>query len=161
MLPIPPIHLFCLENLHLLFFFYCGKIHLTKFTVFIILKCEPAAVSPAAGLHRFPAVHFSFLPPSRLLPARPTPSGTHVVSSGRSPSRAVAARAARSTVWQRKTTSCGEKRRPRDPSRHWGDVAILNRGFTGAQSWPGPSIGFESSVHRFCMLHVWGKYTRS
>lgn len=124
---------------------------LTKFTVFILLKCEPASVSPAAGLHRFPAVHFSFLPPSRLLHARPTPSGTNVVSSGRSPSRAVAAQAARSTVWQRKTASCGEERRPHDPGRHWGDVAILNRGFTGAQSGPGSSIGYASSVRRFCI----------
>ncbi|TKC34083.1 hypothetical protein EI555_014373 [Monodon monoceros] len=44
-----------------------------------------------------------------------------------------------------------EERRPHDLSRHWGDVAILHRRFTGAQSWPCSSIGYESSVHRFCI----------
>lgn len=131
------------------------------------LGAGPESVPPAAGLHRFSAVHFSFLPPSclqhglwpqpsLLVPASPrrrdscltlcpasaaplfspapracpglgrpslgsggrpaaltslspclplqpgpTPSGTNVGSSGRSPSKAVAARAAGSTVRQR------------------------------------------------------------
>jgi hypothetical protein len=30
-------------------------------------------------------------------------------------------------------------------------VAILHRRFTRAQSWPRSNIGYESSVHRFCI----------
>lgn len=44
-----------------------------------------------------------------------------------------------------------KERRTYDLSGHWGDVAILHRGFTRAQSGPCSSIGDESSVHRFCI----------
>ena len=36
-----------------------------------------------------------------------------------------------------------------DLSGHWGDVAILHRGFTRAQRGPCSNISYESSVHRF------------
>ncbi|KAF3825492.1 hypothetical protein GH733_005474 [Mirounga leonina] len=36
-------------------------------------------------------------------------------------------------------------------SRRWGHVVILYRRLTWAQGWPCSSIGYESSVHCFCI----------
>nr|XP_058913531.1 protein transport protein Sec61 subunit beta-like [Kogia breviceps] len=105
-------------------------------------------------------------PPVFCVPG-PTPSGTSVVSSRRSPSRAVAAGAARSTVWQRKNASCG--------TTSAGRTTPAGTGVGGAGMWrfytedsPGLKVGpvpvlvmsllFVASVF---MLHIWGKYTRS
>ncbi|KAF6127063.1 SEC61 translocon subunit beta [Phyllostomus discolor] len=52
----------------------------------------------------------------------PTPSGTNVGSSGRSPSKAVAARAAGSTVRQRKNASCGTRSAGRTTSAGTGGM---------------------------------------
>uniref|UniRef100_A0A8C5VMA0 Protein transport protein Sec61 subunit beta n=1 Tax=Microcebus murinus TaxID=30608 RepID=A0A8C5VMA0_MICMU len=84
----------------------------------------------------------------------PTASGTHVRSSGRSPSKAGAARVAGSTVWQRKNASCGTQ--------------SAGTGGGGAEDSPGLKVGpipvlvmsllFIASVF---MLQIWGKHTRS
>ena len=87
----------------------------------------------------------------------PTPSGTDVGSSGRSPSEAVAAAGGGGGeihgLAEEERQLLNEEGRPYDLSRPWGDVAILNRGFTGTQSWPCSGIGYGSSVRRFC-IHV-------
>ncbi|KAB0364990.1 hypothetical protein FD754_009146 [Muntiacus muntjak] len=79
------------------------------------------------------------------------PSGTNVGSSGRSPSKAVAAREAGSTVRQRKNASCGTRSAGRTTlagtGGMWGPVPVLVM-----------SLLFIASVF---MLHIWGKYTRS
>ncbi|TEA10969.1 hypothetical protein DBR06_SOUSAS7810110, partial [Sousa chinensis] len=60
-------------------------------------------------------------PPVSSMPG-PTPSGTNVGSSGRSPSKAVAARAAGSTVRQRKNASCGTRSAGRTTSAGTGGM---------------------------------------
>ncbi|XP_036156749.1 protein transport protein Sec61 subunit beta-like [Myotis myotis] len=93
----------------------------------------------------------------------PTPSGTNVGSLGRSPSKAVAAREASSTVRQRKTASCGTRSAGHTTSAGTaGDVAVLREDSPGLKVGPVKvlvmSLLFIASVF---MLHIWGKYTRS
>ncbi|EAW67877.1 protein transport protein Sec61 subunit beta-like [Pan paniscus] len=92
----------------------------------------------------------------------PTPSGTNVGSSGHSPSKAVAARAARSTVRQRKNASCGTRSAGRTTSAGtWRMWRFYTEDSPGLKVGPVPvlvmSLLFISSVF---MLHIWGKYTR-
>uniref|UniRef100_A0A8C5VQS2 Protein transport protein Sec61 subunit beta n=1 Tax=Microcebus murinus TaxID=30608 RepID=A0A8C5VQS2_MICMU len=82
----------------------------------------------------------------------PTPSGC-------SPSKAVAAQGAGSTVWQRKNATCG--------TRSAGHTTSAGTGW-GWEDSPGLKVGpvpvlvmsllFIASVF---MLHIWGKYTCS
>ncbi|ELK34188.1 Protein transport protein Sec61 subunit beta [Myotis davidii] len=105
---------------------------------------------------------------TRLSPCRPpqpgpTPSGTNVGSSGRSPSKAVAARAAGSTVRQRKNASCGTRSAGRTTSAGTGGMwRFYTEDSPGLKVGPVPvlvmSLLFIASVF---MLHIWGKYTRS
>ncbi|XP_054375550.1 protein transport protein Sec61 subunit beta isoform X1 [Pongo abelii] len=93
----------------------------------------------------------------------PTPSGTNVGSSGRSPSKAVAARAAGSTVRQRKNASCGTRSAGRTTSAGTGGMwRFYTEDSPGLKVGPVPvlvmSLLFIASVF---MLHIWGKYTRS
>uniref|UniRef100_A0A8C0W411 Protein transport protein Sec61 subunit beta n=1 Tax=Castor canadensis TaxID=51338 RepID=A0A8C0W411_CASCN len=93
----------------------------------------------------------------------PTPSGTNVGSSGRSPSKAVAARAAGSTVRQRKNASCGTRSSGRTTSAGTGGMwRFYTEDSPGLKVGPVPvlvmSLLFIASVF---MLHIWGKYTRS
>nr|XP_035149211.1 protein transport protein Sec61 subunit beta-like [Callithrix jacchus] len=93
----------------------------------------------------------------------PTPSGTNVGSSGSSPSKAVAARAAGSTVWQRKNASCGTRSAGRTTSVGTGGMwRFYTEDSPGLKVGPVPvlvmSLLFIVSVF---MLHIWGKYTRS
>ncbi|KAM9206328.1 protein transport protein Sec61 subunit beta [Dugong dugon] len=93
----------------------------------------------------------------------PTPSGTTVGSSGRSPSKAVAARAAGSTVRQRKNASCGTRSAGRTTSAGTGGMwRFYTEDSPGLKVGPVPvlvmSLLFIASVF---MLHIWGKYTRS
>ncbi|POI22894.1 hypothetical protein CIB84_013357 [Bambusicola thoracicus] len=65
-----------------------------------------SAVLPSLlSLHLFLPNPVSLLPPQ----PGPSPSATNVGTSGRSPSKAVAPRAAGSTVRQRKNASCGTR----------------------------------------------------
>uniref|UniRef100_A0A2K6U9U7 SEC61 translocon subunit beta n=1 Tax=Saimiri boliviensis boliviensis TaxID=39432 RepID=A0A2K6U9U7_SAIBB len=98
-----------------------------------------------------------------LLQPGPTPSGTNVGSSGRSPSKAVAARAAGSTVRQRKNASCGTRSAGRTTSAGTGGMwRFYTEDSPGLKVGPVPvlvmSLLFIASVF---MLHIWGKYTRS
>ncbi|XP_005382998.1 PREDICTED: protein transport protein Sec61 subunit beta, partial [Chinchilla lanigera] len=100
--------------------------------------------------------------PSSSMPG-PTPSGTNVGSSGRSPSKAVAARAAGSTVRQRKNASCGTRSAGRTTSAGTGGMwRFYTEDSPGLKVGPVPvlvmSLLFIASVF---MLHIWGKYTRS
>ncbi|XP_068961832.1 protein transport protein Sec61 subunit beta [Petaurus breviceps papuanus] len=93
----------------------------------------------------------------------PTPSGTNVGASGRSPSKAVAARAAGSTVRQRKNASCGTRSAGRTTSAGTGGMwRFYTEDSPGLKVGPVPvlvmSLLFIASVF---MLHIWGKYTRS
>ncbi|EDL78204.1 Sec61 beta subunit (predicted) [Rattus norvegicus] len=93
----------------------------------------------------------------------PTPSATNVGSSGRSPSKAVAARAAGSTVRQRKNASCGTRSAGRTTSAGTGGMwRFYTEDSPGLKVGPVPvlvmSLLFIASVF---MLHIWGKYTRS
>lgn len=93
----------------------------------------------------------------------PAPSGTNVGSSGRSPSKAVAARAAGSTVRQRKNASCGTRSAGRTTSAGTGGMwRFYTEDSPGLKVGPVPvlvmSLLFIASVF---MLHIWGKYTRS
>uniref|UniRef100_A0A8D1C282 SEC61 translocon subunit beta n=3 Tax=Sus scrofa TaxID=9823 RepID=A0A8D1C282_PIG len=124
---------------------------------------------PGAGLRRQgpgsggrPAALTRFSP---CLPPQPgpTPSGTNVGSSGRSPSKAVAARAAGSTVRQRKNASCGTRSAGRTTSAGTGGMwRFYTEDSPGLKVGPVPvlvmSLLFIASVF---MLHIWGKYTRS
>ncbi|XP_053443829.1 protein transport protein Sec61 subunit beta-like [Nycticebus coucang] len=89
---------------------------------------------------------------------RPTPRGTNVGSSGRSPSKAVATQAAGSTVWQRKNASCGT----RTSAGTGGMWRFYTEDSPGLKVGPVPvlvmSLLFIASVF---MLHIWGKYTHS
>ncbi|XP_006887032.1 PREDICTED: protein transport protein Sec61 subunit beta [Elephantulus edwardii] len=101
-------------------------------------------------------------PPRGAYPG-PTPSGTNVGSSGRSPSKAVAARAAGSTVRQRKNASCGTRSAGRTTSAGTGGMwRFYTEDSPGLKVGPVPvlvmSLLFIASVF---MLHIWGKYTRS
>uniref|UniRef100_A0A8C2T8B5 SEC61 translocon subunit beta n=1 Tax=Coturnix japonica TaxID=93934 RepID=A0A8C2T8B5_COTJA len=107
-----------------------------------------------------------FLPnPSSLLPPQPgpSPSSTNVGTSGRSPSKAVAPRAAGSTVRQRKNASCGTRSAGRATSTGTGGMwRFYTEDSPGLKVGPVPvlvmSLLFIASVF---MLHIWGKYTRS
>ncbi|XP_036015558.1 protein transport protein Sec61 subunit beta-like [Mus musculus] len=93
--------------------------------------------------------------------AGPTPSGTNVGSSGRSSSKAVATRAAGSTVRQRKNASCGTRSAGRTTSAGTGGMwRIYTEDSPGLKGGPVPvlvmSLLFIASVF---MLHIWGKYT--
>uniref|UniRef100_A0A8C9Q3M0 SEC61 translocon subunit beta n=1 Tax=Spermophilus dauricus TaxID=99837 RepID=A0A8C9Q3M0_SPEDA len=92
-----------------------------------------------------------------LLQPGPTPSGTNVGSSGRSPSKAVAARAAG------KNASCGTRSAGRTTSAGTGGMwRFYTEDSPGLKVGPVPvlvmSLLFIASVF---MLHIWGKYTRS
>uniref|UniRef100_A0A8C9HY63 Protein transport protein Sec61 subunit beta n=2 Tax=Piliocolobus tephrosceles TaxID=591936 RepID=A0A8C9HY63_9PRIM len=126
----------------------------------------PEPVSPAAGPSASPQLSFR---PRQLLATRissmpgPNPSGTNVGSSGRSPSKAVAARAAGSTVRQRKNASCGTRSAGRTTSAGTGGMwRFYTEDSPGLKVGPVPvlvmSLLFIASVF---MLHIWGKYTRS
>nr|KAF6487217.1 SEC61 translocon subunit beta [Rousettus aegyptiacus] len=102
-------------------------------------------------------------PVAKFLQPGPTPSGTNVGSSGRSPSKAVAARAAGSTVRQRKNASCGTRSAGRTTSAGTGGMwRFYTEDSPGLKVGPVPvlvmSLLFIASVF---MLHIWGKYTRS
>uniref|UniRef100_A0A8B9F6R0 Protein transport protein Sec61 subunit beta n=56 Tax=Aves TaxID=8782 RepID=A0A8B9F6R0_9PSIT len=93
----------------------------------------------------------------------PNPSATSVGSSGRSPSKAVAPRAAGSTVRQRKNASCGTRSAGRATSTGTGGMwRFYTEDSPGLKVGPVPvlvmSLLFIASVF---MLHIWGKYTRS
>ncbi|XP_055137267.1 protein transport protein Sec61 subunit beta-like [Symphalangus syndactylus] len=93
----------------------------------------------------------------------PTPSGTNMGSSGHSPSKAVAARAAGSTVQQRKNASSGTRNAGHTTSAGTrGMWRFYTEDSPGLQVGPVPvlvmSLLFIASVF---MLHTWGKYTRS
>ena len=82
----------------------------------------------------------------------PAPSGTNVGSSGVLSQQSSGGPGSR--IHRQAEEECqlwNTERRPYDLSGHWGDVAIQHRGFTRAQSGPCSSIGYESSVHRFCI----------
>ncbi|KAM7241175.1 hypothetical protein CapIbe_007747 [Capra ibex] len=88
----------------------------------------------------------------------PAPSGTNVGSSGRSPSKAVAARAAGSTVRQRKNASCGTRSAGRTTSAGTGGMwRFYTEDSPGLKVGPVPvlvmSLLFIASVF---MLHIWG-----
>ena len=93
----------------------------------------------------------------------PAPSGTNVGSSGRSPSKAVAARAAGSTVRQRKNASCAARSPGRTTSAGTrGMWRFYAEDSPGLKAGPVPvlvmSLLLIASVF---MLHIWGKYTHS
>ncbi|KAM9302545.1 protein transport protein Sec61 subunit beta [Morus bassanus] len=93
----------------------------------------------------------------------PSPSATNVGSAGRSPSKAVAPRAAGSTVRQRKNASCGTRSAGRATSTGTGGMwRFYTEDSPGLKVGPVPvlvmSLLFIASVF---MLHIWGKYTRS
>ncbi|KAM6101592.1 protein transport protein Sec61 subunit beta [Cuculus canorus] len=93
----------------------------------------------------------------------PNPSATSVGSAGRSPSKAVAPRAAGSTVRQRKNASCGTRSAGRATSTGTGGMwRFYTEDSPGLKVGPVPvlvmSLLFIASVF---MLHIWGKYTRS
>ncbi|XP_061445499.1 protein transport protein Sec61 subunit beta [Rhineura floridana] len=93
----------------------------------------------------------------------PNPSGTSVGASSRSPSKAVAPRAAGSTVRQRKNASCGTRSAGRTTSAGTGGMwRFYTEDSPGLKVGPVPvlvmSLLFIASVF---MLHIWGKYTRS
>ncbi|XP_006096536.1 protein transport protein Sec61 subunit beta [Myotis lucifugus] len=118
---------------------------------------------PVQWLRCFLAVCFGPLPPPVSRMPGPTPSGTNVGSSGRSPSKAVAARAAGSTVRQRKNASCGTRSAGRTTSAGTGGMwRFYTEDSPGLKVGPVPvlvmSLLFIASVF---MLHIWGKYTRS
>lgn len=126
----------------------------------------PEPVSPAAGPSASPQLSFRPRQPLATgissMPG-PTPSGTNVGSSGRSPSKAVAARAAGSTVRQRKNASCGTRSAGRTTSAGTGGMwRFYTEDSPGLKVGPVPvlvmSLLFIASVF---MLHIWGKYTRS
>lgn len=116
---------------------------------------EGSTVSP-------PSTSVACFSPVSSMPG-PTPSGTNVGSSGRSPSKAVAARAAGSTVRQRKNASCGTRSAGRTTSAGTGGMwRFYTEDSPGLKVGPVPvlvmSLLFIASVF---MLHIWGKYTRS
>ncbi|XP_040091155.1 protein transport protein Sec61 subunit beta-like [Oryx dammah] len=93
----------------------------------------------------------------------PAPGGTNVGSSGRSPSKAVAAQAVGSTVRQRNYASCGTRSAGRTTSAGTGGMWQFY-----TEDSPGLKVGpvsvlvmsllFIASVF---MLHIWSKYTHS
>ncbi|MBN3321938.1 SC61B protein, partial [Atractosteus spatula] len=94
----------------------------------------------------------------------PAASATSVGGSGRSPSKAVAPRAAGSTVRQRKATSSGTRSAGRGATSAGtgGMWRFYTEDSPGLKVGPVPvlvmSLLFIASVF---MLHIWGKYTRS
>ena len=68
---------------------------------------------------------------------------TNVGSSGHSLSKA------KPRLEEEECQLWNKAHRPYDLSGHWGDVAILHRGFTRAQRGPCSNISYEASVHRF------------
>ncbi|GCB71355.1 protein transport protein Sec61 subunit beta [Scyliorhinus torazame] len=95
----------------------------------------------------------------------PAASATNVGASSRSPSKAVAPRAAGggSTVRQRKATSSAVSRAGRTTSTGTGGMwRFYTEDSPGLKVGPVPvlvmSLLFIASVF---MLHIWGKYTRS
>ncbi|XP_029445749.1 protein transport protein Sec61 subunit beta isoform X1 [Rhinatrema bivittatum] len=95
----------------------------------------------------------------------PAASATNVGASGRSPSKAVAPRAAAagSTVRQRKNASSGTRSAGRTTSAGTGGMwRFYTEDSPGLKVGPVPvlvmSLLFIASVF---MLHIWGKYTRS
>ncbi|XP_041104139.1 protein transport protein Sec61 subunit beta [Polyodon spathula] len=93
----------------------------------------------------------------------PAASVTNVGTSSRSPSKAVASRAAGSTVRQRKATSSGTRSAGRASSAGTGGMwRFYTEDSPGLKVGPVPvlvmSLLFIASVF---MLHIWGKYTRS
>ncbi|XP_063778730.1 protein transport protein Sec61 subunit beta [Pseudophryne corroboree] len=93
----------------------------------------------------------------------PAASSTNVGASSRSPSKAVAPRAAGSTVRQRKTTSSSARSSGRTTSAGTGGMwRFYTEDSPGLKVGPVPvlvmSLLFIASVF---MLHIWGKYTRS
>uniref|UniRef100_A0A8C6H9G1 Protein transport protein Sec61 subunit beta n=1 Tax=Mus spicilegus TaxID=10103 RepID=A0A8C6H9G1_MUSSI len=91
----------------------------------------------------------------------PKPSGTNVGSSGHSPSKTVATRAAGFTVWQRKNASCGTRSAGRTTSAGTGGMwRFYTEDSSGLKVGLVPvlvmSLLFIASVF---MLNIWGKYT--
>ncbi|KAB1279741.1 Protein transport protein Sec61 subunit beta [Camelus dromedarius] len=120
----------------------------------------------------------------------PSPSGTNVGASGRSPSKAVAARAAGSTVRQRnqwgfiymktvlkdvkkyetflvgysrKNASCGTRSAGRTTSAGTGGMwRFYTEDSPGLKVGPVPVLVMSLLfIASVFMLHIWGKYTRS
>uniref|UniRef100_A0A8C4KG00 SEC61 translocon subunit beta n=4 Tax=Palaeognathae TaxID=8783 RepID=A0A8C4KG00_DRONO len=122
--------------------------------------------SPPAGWRRRCPIARPPLPTSvAFVPLQPgpNPSATSVGASGRSPSKAVAPRAAGSTVRQRKNASCGTRSAGRATSTGTGGMwRFYTEDSPGLKVGPVPvlvmSLLFIASVF---MLHIWGKYTRS
>ncbi|XP_069634921.1 protein transport protein Sec61 subunit beta isoform X1 [Haliaeetus albicilla] len=117
--------------------------------------------SPGAAWRLVPRLPCSAAPVRP--PPGPNPSATSVGSSGRSPSKAVAPRAAGSTVRQRKNASCGTRSAGRATSTGTGGMwRFYTEDSPGLKVGPVPvlvmSLLFIASVF---MLHIWGKYTRS
>ncbi|MEE6510172.1 hypothetical protein FKM82_029378 [Ascaphus truei] len=93
----------------------------------------------------------------------PAAGATNVGGSGRSPSKAVAPRAAGSTVRQRKNASSGARSAGRTTAAGTGGMwRFYTEDSPGLKVGPVPvlvmSLLFIASVF---MLHIWGKYTRS
>ncbi|KPP66409.1 protein transport protein Sec61 subunit beta-like [Scleropages formosus] len=94
----------------------------------------------------------------------PAASATNVGASSRSPSKAVAPRAAGSTVRQRKATSSSTRSGGRSAASTGtgGMWRFYTEDSPGLKVGPVPvlvmSLLFIASVF---MLHIWGKYTRS
>uniref|UniRef100_A0A3B3SYG2 Protein transport protein Sec61 subunit beta n=1 Tax=Paramormyrops kingsleyae TaxID=1676925 RepID=A0A3B3SYG2_9TELE len=94
----------------------------------------------------------------------PAASATNVGASSRSPSKAVAPRAAGSTVRQRKAAGSGTRSGGRSTTSAGtgGMWRFYTEDSPGLKVGPVPvlvmSLLFIASVF---MLHIWGKYTRS
>uniref|UniRef100_A0A8C2S752 Protein transport protein Sec61 subunit beta n=1 Tax=Capra hircus TaxID=9925 RepID=A0A8C2S752_CAPHI len=84
-------------------------------------------------------------------------------SQGRGPSKAVAARAAGSTVRQRKNASCGARSPGRKTSAGTGGMwRFYTEDSPGLKVGPVPVLVRRLLlVASVFMLHVWGKYTHS
>ncbi|XP_032617607.1 protein transport protein Sec61 subunit beta-like [Hylobates moloch] len=124
------------------------------------------AVSPAVGPSGAPPLSFHQRQLLATLVASrpdPTPSGTNMGSSGHSPSKAVAARAAGSTVRQRKNVSCRTRNAGCTTSAGTGGTwRFYTEDSPGLQVGPVPVLVMSLlSIASVFMLHIWGKYTRS
>ena len=131
--------------------------------IVIILQLK---INFSYGCEALPLLCSSLRLPATLLSstclARP-PVALTWAPQGCSPSKAVAARAAGSTVRQRKNASCGTRSAGHTTSAGTGGMWRFNtEDSPGLKVGPVPvlvmSLLFIASVF---MLHIWGKYTRS
>uniref|UniRef100_U3IUR8 SEC61 translocon subunit beta n=1 Tax=Anas platyrhynchos platyrhynchos TaxID=8840 RepID=U3IUR8_ANAPP len=127
-----------------------------------LVASRPHLHPAAPRLQRQRRVHHQPLGAAQAQPG-PSASATNVGTSGRSPSKAVAPRAAGSTVRQRKNASCGTRSAGRATSTGTGGMwRFYTEDSPGLKVGPVPvlvmSLLFIASVF---MLHIWGKYTRS